>query len=474
MNNPNNDIEAHSEEHSFRDTMATADASGKRIWLYPKNSKGKYTNWRNALSVLFLAMLISGPFVRINGEPLLLIDILSRKFIILGKIFWPQDFHIFLLIMIAFVIFIGLFTVIYGRVFCGWVCPQTIFMESVFRKMEYWIEGDWKDRMQLDKQDWNAEKVFKKSVKHAVFFLLSFAIANLLLSYIIGSEKVLQILTTNPSDQLGTIAALLVFTVVFYWIYAKFREQVCTVICPYGRLQGVLLDKKSLVVIYDYIRGEKRAKFKMHESRKEIDKGDCIDCNHCVHVCPAGIDIRNGTQLECINCTACMDACDHVMKTVGLPKGLVRMDSEVGVAEGKPFRFTMRIMGYTAVLVVLLVFISCLLVFRSDVETSMLRTPGTLYQSLDDNKVSNLYTIKMINKTSGQIAVQVKVLSDKGELKLIGKDLVVPSQGMVETAAFVILDKKDIKKTKTDIKLGVYAGTKELETFSTTFIGPVY
>jgi len=461
------------EKHSFRDTMATADASGKRIWLYPKLSKGKYTNWRNALSLLFLAMMISGPFIRINGQPLLLINVVSRKFIILGKIFWPQDFHIFLLIMIAFVIFIGLFTVIYGRVFCGWVCPQTIFMESVFRKMEYWIEGDWKERMQLDKQTWNAEKVFKKILKHIVFFALSFIIANLLLSYIIGSGEVIQLLTTDPSKQMGELASLLLFTLVFYWIYARFREQVCTVICPYGRLQGVLLDKKSWVVIYDYVRGEKRGKFKKTESRKDRGKGDCIDCNHCVHVCPAGIDIRNGTQLECINCTACMDACDTIMKAVGLPQGLVRMDSEEGIAEGKPFRFTLRMAGYSAVLVVLLVFISVLLVFRSDVETSMLRTPGTLYQSLEENKVSNLYTIKMINKTSTEIAVQVKVISGKGELKLIGKELVVPSQGMTETAAFVILDKKDITKTKTDIKLGVYSGNKELETFSTTFIGPV-
>lgn len=463
----------YTEEHSFRDTMATADASGKRIWLYPKQAIGKYTNWRNALSLLFLAMMISGPFVRINGEPLLLIDVVSRKFIILGKIFWPQDFHIFLLIMIAFVIFVGLFTVIYGRVFCGWVCPQTIFMESVFRKMEHWIEGDWQQRIQLDKQDWNAEKVFKKSLKHVVFFGLSFIIANLLLSYIIGSDKVIQLLTTDPSTHIGGLSSLLLFTLVFYWIYSRFREQVCTVICPYGRLQGVLLDKKSWVVIYDYVRGEKRGKFKKTESRKDSGKGDCIDCNHCVHVCPAGIDIRNGTQLECINCTACMDACDNIMKAVGLPKGLVRMDSEEGVAEGKPFRFTLRMFGYSAVLVVLLIFISALLIFRSDVETSMLRTPGTLYQSLEEDKVSNLYTIKMINKTTSEIAVQVKVLSGKGELKLIGKELVVPSQGTVETAAFLILNKKDITKIKTDIELGVYSGTKELETFSTTFIGPV-
>ncbi|MDB5274561.1 MAG: putative ferredoxin [Chitinophagaceae bacterium] len=467
------DIEQQVEEHSFRDTMVTSDSSGKRIWLYPQHAVGKYTNWRNALSVLFIVLMVSGPFLRINGEPLLMLDIVSRKFIIFGKIFWPQDFQIFLLVMIAFVIFIGLFTVIYGRVFCGWVCPQTIFMESVFRKIEYWIEGDWRERMRLDKQELNATKFFKKIVKHVVFFLLSFVIANVLLSYIIGSDRVLQILTTNPKDQIGTLTSLLIFTLVFYWIYAKFREQVCTVICPYGRLQGVLLDKKSWVVIYDYVRGEKRGKFRKNESRVDAGKGDCIACNHCVHVCPAGIDIRNGTQLECINCTACMDACDTMMKGVGLKQGLIRMDSEEGIAEGKPFRFTYRMMGYTAVLLVLMAFIFSMLVFRSDIETSMLRTPGTLFQVMPDHKVSNLYTIKMINKTNQEIAVQVKIISGKGELKLIGKDLVVPSQGTVQTAAFVVLNKADIKKVKTDIKLAVYTKGKQLETLSTTFIGPV-
>ncbi len=274
-------------------------------------------------------------------------------------------------------------------------------------------------------------------------------------------------------QELGTLSSLLIFTVIFYWVYARFREQVCTVICPYGRLQGVLLDRNSLVVIYDYIRGEKRGKFKKNEVRSDAGKGDCIDCHQCVNVCPAGIDIRHGTQLECINCTACMDACDFMMKHVGLKEGLIRMDSEEGVAKGKPFRFTARVIGYTVVLLILLGFIFTMLLFRSDVETSMLRTPGTLYQSLPDHQFSNLYTIKMINKTNKEIAVDVKVLSGNATVQLIGKKLIVPAQGMTQTAAFIILEEKDIHQTKTAINLGVYAEGKELETFNTTFIGPV-
>lgn len=460
-------------DRSFRDSISTVDKSGKRVWLYPKNPKGKFTRYRTILSLLFIALMVSGPFIKIGGEPILLLNIIERKFIIFGKIFWPQDFQIFLLIMIAFVIFIGLFTVVYGRVFCGWVCPQTIFMESVFRKIEYWIEGDWKTRMALDKAPLSADKFFKKLLKHIVFFSLSFLIANIFLSYIIGAEKVLNLLSEHPADQMGSFSALLVFTLAFYWVYARFREQICTTICPYGRLQGVLLDKNSLIVAYDYVRGEKRGKLKAKEFRAEVGKGDCIDCNQCVNVCPMGIDIRNGTQLECTNCTACIDACNFMMDKVGLAQGLIRIDSEAGIAERKPFRFTFRVIGYTAVLFVLVGFIFSMLLFRSDVETSMLRAPGILFQELPDNKVSNLYNIKMINKTSKEIEVKVKVLSGNGEVKLVRKDLVVPPQGITETAAFIVLDKEDITQIKTKLKIGIYSGDKELEILSTTFIGPV-
>lgn len=464
---------AKAEKDVFRDSISTVDRSGNRIWLYPKNPKGKFTSLRSMVAVLLIGVMFSGPFMKINGEPVLLLNILERKFIIFGKIFWPQDFHIFLLIMMAFMLFIGVFTMIYGRIFCGWICPQTIFMESVFRKIEYWIEGDWKTRMSLDRKPLNGNKAFKKSLKHLIFFLISFLIANTFLSYIIGVDQVFRIWEENPLKDPGTSSALLVFTLAFYWVFSRLREQVCTTICPYGRLQGVLTDKNTLLVAYDFIRGENRGKLKKSENREAAGKGDCIDCDQCVNVCPMGIDIRNGTQLECTNCTACIDACDFMMKNVGLPQGLIRFDSEAGIVENKRFRFTNRIRAYTGVLVILLGFIASLLIFRSDVETSILRTRGVLFQRLEGNKISNLYNIKVINKTSYAKDIQIKVLSEKGEIQLIGNHLTLPAQGTVETAAFLILNEKDIKKTKTKIKLGVFSGEEQLETVKTTFIGPV-
>jgi len=459
-------------EKTFRDAISTVDRTGKRVWLYPKNPKGRYTRYRTIVAWALIALMLTGPFMTIGGEPLLLFNIIERKFILFGKIFWPQDFYIFLLIMIVMMLFVVVFTVIYGRIFCGWICPQTIFMESVFRKIEYWIEGDWKTRMALDRAPLSVSKVAKKSLKHLVFFLISFLIANVFLSYIIGVGAVMRMLAA-PFEYAGSMATLLLFTAVFYWVFARFREQVCTTVCPYGRLQGVLTDKNSLVVAYDYVRGESRGKLKVHEDRPAVGKGDCIDCNQCVHVCPMGIDIRNGTQLECTNCTACMDACDFMMRNVGLPEGLIRMDSEAGIAEGKPFRFTARILAYSAVLVVLLGFVGTLLALRSDVETSMLRTPGIMYQDMPDGRVGNLYNIKMINKTNREINVELRSLTEEAELQLVGKSLLIPAQGTAETAAFIVLDRAAITKTKTKIRLGVYADQKELETLTTTFVGPV-
>lgn len=460
------------EKESFRDKISTVDAEGKRIWLYPKKPSGKFTAYREYVGYCFLALFIAAPFIRINEEPLILLNILERHFVLFGVVFWPQDFHLFLLGMLTFIIFIVLFTVIYGRVFCGWACPQTIFMEIVFRKIEYFIEGDWKDQKVLDRSPWNANKILRKSAKHFIFFVISFFISNLFLTYIIGSDAWLKIISESPASHLGGLSSMIVFTGVFYSVYARFREQICTTICPYGRLQGVMLDKNSIVVAYDYIRGEKRAHIRKNEDRKLADKGDCIDCNHCVHVCPTGIDIRNGIQMECINCTACIDACDTIMEKVGMPKGLIRLDSEEGIAKQEKFRWTKRILGYSFVLILLIGILVTLLVTRPDVETSVLRTPGMLYQTLENGNYSNLYNIKIINKTRKTFPLEFKLEDIKGEIKMVGQTPEAKSKSISEGAFFIVLNKNEITKMKTRINIGVYENGKRIETVNTTFVGP--
>ena len=269
---------------SFRNRITTVDDEGKRKWLFPKKPKGKFTNYRTYLSYLLLIILFANPWIKIDGEPLLMFNIIERKFVLFGQVFWPQDFFLFALIMITMVIFIVLFTAVYGRVFCGWICPQTIFMEMVFRKIEYWIDGDYKQQIQLKKQAWNTQKILKRVFKYGLFYLISVIIAHTFLAYIIGSDELVRIQTSPIQEHLVGFISILVFSWVFFFVFAWFREQVCLIVCPYGRLQGVMLDRNSLVVAYDYIRGEKRAKFKKNEDRKSENKGDCIDCHQCVDV----------------------------------------------------------------------------------------------------------------------------------------------------------------------------------------------
>ncbi|MAY84869.1 MAG: cytochrome c oxidase accessory protein CcoG [Flavobacteriales bacterium] len=462
-------------DQSFRDSIATVDEEGKRSWIFPKKPSGKYYNARTWVSVFLLALLFSGPFLRIDGKPLLMINILERKFILFGQVFWPQDFYIFVLIMLAGILFIVLFTVVFGRLFCGWVCPQTIFMEMVFRKIEYWIDGDFKQQQRLKKQKWDGEKIRKRVAKHSIFFGISFLISNTFLAYIIGSDALIEIITDNPAEHIGGLISILIFTTVFYFVFSWFREQVCLVACPYGRLQGVMLDRNSLVVAYDYIRGEKRAKFKKNEDRSATDKGDCIDCKQCVHVCPTGIDIRNGTQLECVNCTACIDACDHMMESVGLPKGLIRFDSEEGIVTRKKKIFTTRSIAYSGVLVVLLGVISLFLMSRTDVDASILKTPGQKYQKRGDDLISNLYNYKIINKTFEEVPVRLELLEIEGEIEFIGgNEPLIPAEGMAEGSFFLIINKDQLSDRNSKIKVGVYNEEGELiETVKTAFLAPI-
>ncbi|AVI51235.1 cytochrome c oxidase accessory protein CcoG [Pukyongia salina] len=465
------------EDERFRDSIATINKEGKRAWIYPKKPSGWFYEKRKLVSYVLLAFLFAAPFIKIGGNQFILINVLERRFNIFGFPFWPQDFHLFVIMMIIGVIFVVFFTVAFGRIFCGWMCPQTIFMEMVFRRIEYWIEGDRGKQIRLDKQKWNAEKIRKRVIKWFLFFVISFLIANIFLAYLIGSDKLIEYITEGPLENLNTLISLLTFTAVFYFIFAWFREQVCIIACPYGRLQGVLLDNKSIVVAYDHKRGEKekgRAKFKKNEDRAASGKGDCIDCFQCVHVCPTGIDIRNGTQLECVNCTACIDACDHMMEQVDLPKGLIRYASEDNIEKKAKFKFSARLKGYSAVLVILIGVFIGMLFLRNDVEARVLRLPGQLYERLDNNIISNVYTFKLVNKTTEEIQdIRFELMSHEGTIRLVkNHNFSLESQGLAEGTLFIEIRASNITGDKDNIKIGVYSGDKLIETTKTAFLGP--
>jgi polyferredoxin len=443
------------------------------IWVYPKKPRGKFTRWRKWFGYVLLALLFAGPFIRIGGEPLLMINVLERRFVFFGQTFWPQDFLIFVLGFMVFIVFVALFTVAFGRLFCGWVCPQTVFMEQVFRRIEYAIEGDWKQQQALNKGPLTTGKVWKKTVKHLLFFAISFLIGNTFLAYIIGSDELLRIISDPPAEHLGGLIAMLA---VQRGVLRQLR-----LLPGAGLHHGVPLWPLARRAAgpqehRDRLRpcaGEARGRFRKGEARGDAGKGDCIDCHACVHVCPTGIDIRNGTQLECVNCTACIDACDHMMSSVGLPTGLIRYASEAEIADKKHFTFNLRLKSYSAVLLALVGVLAALIFMRSDVDATVLRTPGVMYQARPDGRLSNLYAIKAVNKTRGRLELRLELLNKQGEIQLVGKPLAPEGGELVQGEMFIILAKDQLDGMKTEVEVGVYGDGKLLDKVTTAFVGPI-
>ena len=455
----------------FRDHLATADKRGRRKWLYPRQPEGRFYQRRIYLSWFLLALLIVGPFVRIHGNPLLMMNFIARRFSILGEIFWPQDMAMLAVALLIFFTGIMVFTAAYGRLWCGWVCPQTLLMEMVFRRLEYALEGDSAAQKALNAAPWTGGKVLRKVLKHGLFFGLSFIIGNLLLSYIIGSDQLFQIIADKPSLHAQGLAAMLLFTFVFYAIFARFREQACTFICPYGRFQSTVIDENTMVVAYDYKRGEKRGP--VQRGRTEAVQGDCVDCSLCVAVCPTGIDIRNGTQLECVNCTACIDACDGIMRKVGRKPGLVRYASLNSIERGEHLRVTPRMMGYAGILTALAGLFFLLLLTRSNIDATLLRAPGELFEVLPGGAIENLYTVQLVNKTSHPVPVQLALQSGPGKLSLMGStNLIVPKEDIAQTSVLIELPANQLTGGKRQLDVGVFSNGKLLQTLHTTFVGP--
>lgn len=462
-------------DEKFRASLATVDEQGHRVWVYPKRPSGFYHNARIVVTAILLGLLFAGPFLKIAGQPLLLLNIFERKFVIFGQAFWPQDFFLLAVTLITFFVFIILFTVVFGRIWCGWMCPQTLFMEMVFRKIEYLIEGDMAAQRRLARAPWTFDKLWKKSAKHVVFLLISVLIAHTLMAYMLGVVETWAIVTDSPADHLAGFLGITAFTAIFYWLFAFFREQACIAVCPYGRLQGVLLGKESIVVAYDWLRGEPRGHLKKKVAEMAPAQGDCIDCNLCVQVCPTGIDIRNGTQLECVNCTACIDACDDVMIKIGKPKGLIRFASYNSIRKGILELWNGRVTGYSLVLVLLLGVLSFALITRSDVETTFLKVSGTLYQREEGGLITNLYNAEFVNKTFEDLPLEIRVISPvEAQLyKVDGNPILVPAEAMSKSVYFIKIPEDKIINARTVVKLAVYQNGKKIETLKVKFIGPV-
>lgn len=456
-------------EH-YGNKISTVDNEGKRKWIYAFQPKGKLYKYRTWLSWLYIVVFFAMPFIKINGNPVFLFNIPEGKFSLFGQLFLPQDFVILAIAMLLGIVFVIVFTLLFGRVFCGWICPQTIFMEMIFRKIEFWIEGPAHVQMKMAKMKDKPKSYYvKKVVKQILFFALSFVIANTFLSYIIGVDALIEIITAPLSQHLVGFIALMIFTTVFYFVYAYVREIVCTVICPYGRLQSVLMDKNSMAVAYNYNRGEPRGK----KRKGNDDLGDCIDCGMCVNVCHTGIDIRDGLQMECVGCTACMDACDMMMDKVGKPRGLITLASEkqleTNTVGEKSFDLRKKLM-VTALIVMTGAF-AALLISRSIFDSTVMRVPGQLYQENTDGTISNLYKIKLVSKSANTMPYHLEVKEKEAEIVFVGQPLDSLRTGEhMEETFFIKIPKEKIKSRKENIHVQIMSDDKVIQSKKVSFL----
>ncbi len=401
-----------------RDTVYTINPDGSRNFLHPADVKGRWQRRKNVIFAVLIAVYAVLPWIRINGFPAVLIDIPGRQAFLFGNSFTNQDFYLmfFLVTGMGFALFVV--TSLWGRIWCGYACPQTVFMEGVFRRIERWIEGPRTTRIRRNLGPWTSGKIWRKVLKHAVFLALSLVIAHIFLSYFIPVDKLRRVLVSNPSEHWSAFFWTMFWTGLLYFNYSWFREQTCLVICPYGRLQSALIDSDTLIVGYDRDRGEPRSKV-------NDDGGDCVDCHRCVVVCPTGIDIRNGLQMECIGCANCIDACDEIMDKLQRPRGLVRYDSkrslEGGTRRGlfRPRVFTYAVLG----LVGLTVFLGAA-AMRKPFEVKVLRARGMPYL-IEEGRIRNLYTLHVQNKTVADRVYHIEV-SPAAEGAEPGLEFIVP------------------------------------------------
>lgn len=387
--------------------LSTVNSEGNRIWVYPADVKGKYRNRRNWVSGILLLLFLTLPWLKIRGEQAFLFDVWNRHFSIFGVRFWSHDAPMLLFIIGGAAVLLALVTSVWGRLWCGWACPQTVFVDFVFRKVERWIEGDSVARRRLDAAPISRHKVFKKSFKWFCYGLISLVLSHTFLAYFIGTKALLQRVLHSPSENIFSFLVMAAVSAAVLFDFGWLREQFCVLLCPYGRFQSVLMDENSLMIAYDEPRGEPRRKKSVTLNKA----GDCINCGKCVQVCPAGIDIRNGLQLECIACSACIDACNSVMAKVGKAPGLIRYTS--GWMRGKGS--ALRPFGYLVVLIILISTLTWALTHRHPVELNFIRAIGTPYQELIlppfEKEIVNRFWFDVMNQTFDLL--EVELTSDK-------------------------------------------------------------
>jgi len=452
------------------DSVTTINEDGSRYFLHPADVRGKWTRWRRVFGVLLLAVYVLLPWIPINGAPALFFDIENRRFHVFGLTLVPQDLWVMFFGITGLGFSLFFVTALLGRLWCGWACPYTVFLEHVFRRIERWIEGDAPARRKLDAAPWTASKWGKRLLKHGLYALCATLIAHVFLSYFVSLERLYQYMGEGPLAHASAFGIVAFLTLVLWFCFGWFREQFCIIMCPYGRLQSAMTDDDTVIIGYDETRGEPRGP-------KGKVEGDCIDCRRCVNVCPTGIDIRNGLQMECIGCAACIDACDEIMRKIDRPTGLVRYDSLQGLAGAKRRVLRPRILAYTALGLLGLGAFGFTASRKAKPYTatfSKLAMAGMPFQA-DDAGVRNFYQLRFYNKRNQTATFSVSFADAPEGFLLSGGDqtLEVPAQEEV-TRQFVAIAPPEAYTGRTSITLRVTADPGDVTLDQTvTFLGPV-
>ncbi len=448
--------------------LATLNADGSRRWIRPRPSPGRFLRWRRAAAVALVLVFLLVPYLRMGGRPLALLDLPRREFTLFGTVFLATDMLLLMLLLVGAVFTVFLLTALAGRVWCGWACPQTVYMEFLFRPLERLVEGGPRGSQQLDRAGGALHP--RRLLKHAAYAGLALVLAHTFLAYFVPVGELAQWVRRSPVDHPTSFLVMLGTTALVFFDFAYFREQTCFVACPYGRFQSVLLDRRSLIVGYDARRGEPRMK---GVKERAAGAGDCIDCRLCVLTCPTGIDIRDGLQMECIHCTQCMDACDAVMARIGRPRGLIRYGSR-DAFEGRPAALLRpRVVLYAAALAVTAALFVLGLGARAAPDVTLLRGGGEPYTIEPDGGVVNQVRLKVTNRGRAERALRIELVGPPAARMIAPiNPLPVPAGEARTTSVFVVLPRGEFQDGERPVRFRLSDGTRWSGSFPYRLVGP--
>jgi cytochrome c oxidase accessory protein FixG len=431
---------------SPEDVLTTLTREGKRRWIYPVPSPGRFNTQRRIVAYALMLLYLLLPIIHINGRPAILLDVMQREFALFGAVFYPTDTVLLMILGVGGILAIIVLTALLGRVWCGWGCPQTVYLEYLFRPIERLVEGSEHLRLRRDQGPWTFDKFWRKAVKLTIFAALALILAHTFVAYFVGWSNLLLWITRPPAEQWGFFVMMALTSGLIFYDFAYFREQMCTIVCPYARMQSVLLDPDSLIVSYDPNRGEPRARRSKQKLQDEEAglipaRGDCIDCGACVRTCPTGIDIRDGLQMECIACTQCIDACDSIMDRIGKPRGLVRYTSENQLAGVQNKLMRPRTIAYLVLLAGFVSAFTVTLVNRDAYDINVGRVVGEPYTVLPSGEIANRVRFRVRNQTGVTSSFEITPVSPTGmDLRLVGVQPVELEPGELKRVeAFVVL-----------------------------------